>query len=253
MRIKGHREEKAKKKTQLELTRANLKARVLQLGKDLSDANTNIEGIRNDMDEANKDRNKQNTEYKSVVADQMAVQTVLKKALEKLEAFYKRGVGNKMSLVGKKMSLLQHRGRRKQPHKFTKYKVNAGSAPVMGLLKDIIEDSELLVQQAKTNEKRAQQDYDQLVSNSREEISEISDAVEEKTEALATAKIELGGAESDLENAGDQLDSLKATLADLRKQCDWILANFKVRAKARLDEIEAIQAAKAMLSGAGGR
>jgi len=101
--------------------------------------------------------------------------------------------------------------------------------------------------------KKAQEDFDKLVSDSRDEISELSDAVEDKTEALATAKIELGGAENDLENANDRLDSLKASLADFHKQCDWILANFKVRAKARLEEIEAIQAAKAMLSGAGGR
>jgi len=235
----------SERKNQLELKKDSLKAQVVQLGKDLGDVKKKIQGMNDDMDTAKKERSEQNSEYKTLVVEQTAIQTVLKKALEKLEAFYKRG-------VGKKLSLRQRRVRR-QPVKFTAYKVNEGSAPVMGLLKDIMSKSELLVQKAKVTEKKAQEDFDKLVSDSRDEISELSDAVEDKTEALATAKIELGGAENDLENANDRLDSLKASLADFHKQCDWILANFKVRAKARLEEIEAIQAAKAMLSGAGGR
>jgi len=236
----------SERKNQLEMKKGTLKAQALQLGKEFSDAKKKIQGILDDMGEAKKDRTKQNAEYKTVVVEQMAIQTVLKKALEKLEAFYKSG-------VGKKLSLRQRRMQRNPGRKFTDYKVNEGSAPVIGMLKNIISDSEILVQQANSNEKSAQQDYDKVVSDSKEEISELSDAVQEKTEALATTKIEFGRAESDLENIGDQLDSLKASLADFHKQCDWILANFKVRAKARLEEIEAIQAAKAMLSGAGGR
>ena len=42
-------------------------------------------------------------------------------------------------------------------------------------------------------------------------------------------------------------------MADVRFKCDWTLANFDIRQEARLKEIEAIQKAKGILSGAGSK
>jgi len=47
-----------------------------------------------------------------------------------------------------------------------------------------------------------------------------------------------------------ELESLAAYEADLHDECDFVLKNFEIRQKARLQEMEAIQAAKAILSGA---
>jgi len=44
--------------------------------------------------------------------------------------------------------------------------------------------------------------------------------------------------------------SLAQYEADLHEQCDFVLKNFDIRQKARLQEMEAVQAAKAILSGA---
>jgi len=47
------------------------------------------------------------------------------------------------------------------------------------------------------------------------------------------------------------LQALALTEADLHGECDWVLRNFELRQRARLQEIEAIQQAKAILSGEG--
>jgi len=45
------------------------------------------------------------------------------------------------------------------------------------------------------------------------------------------------------------LDNLGAYKGDLHEQCDFVLANFAIRQKARTQEIEAINQAKSFLSG----
>ena len=45
------------------------------------------------------------------------------------------------------------------------------------------------------------------------------------------------------------LDDLAAYKSDLHEQCDFVLANFDIRQKARTQEIEAIQQAQSFLSG----
>jgi len=45
------------------------------------------------------------------------------------------------------------------------------------------------------------------------------------------------------------LESLALTEQDLHGECDFVLKNFAIRQKARMDEMEAIGQAKAILSG----
>jgi len=46
------------------------------------------------------------------------------------------------------------------------------------------------------------------------------------------------------------LESLAAYLGDLHQDCDYILKNFEIRQGGRSQEIEALQQAKQILSGA---
>jgi len=136
------------------------------------------------------------------------------------------------------------------PVKFNKYKKNAGASPVMGLVGQIVEDSEKLVSEATSAEYKAQKDYEKFVTDSNGLIKGLSEAVEANTKASAAAKGELAEAKGDHESAIGELESLAAYEADLHGQCDFVLKNFDIRQKARLQEMEAIQAAKGILSGA---
>jgi chromosome segregation ATPase len=94
---------------------------------------------------ASETREKENSEFQTTVADQRATQAILNKALAKLNKFY-----------GKKSALLSVKASAKQepPVKFNKYKSNAGSSGVMGLIEQIIEDSKALEKEAVDGESR---------------------------------------------------------------------------------------------------
>jgi len=212
------------------------------LEKEISHANAEIAEVEAEVKKAGSTREQENAEFQTTVADQRATQTILQKALLRLQDFYSKGIGNQVTFTQRSAQTPQAQ--------FTKYKTNAGASPVMGLLEQIIEDSKQLEAEATTSETRAQADYEEFVKDSNAMITQLSSAVAQKTKASADAKLESAEAESNLESADAELESLAAYESDLHAQCDFVLKNFDVRQKARLQEIEAIQAAKAILSGA---
>jgi hypothetical protein len=230
---------KAVEKKDLETTLDTLAAETAKLNTEIAEAKTNSAETELSIKEASEQREKENAEFQSTVADQRATQSILKKALARLEDFYKKGLG--------KAALLQ--AKQEPPVKFNEYKDNAGSSPVMGLLEQIIEDSVTLETEATASETEAQTDYEGFVKKSNDLIASLSEAITTKTKAVATAMAETAEAEASKADAEAELESLAQILSDLHGECDFVVKNFEIRQKARLQEIEAIQGAKGILSG----
>merc|ERR1719507_297394 len=119
----------------------------------------------------------------------------------------------------------------------------------MGLIEQILEDSKALEQEATAAEQKAQTDYEAFAKDSNAILKDLQEAVTAKTKASAAADGDKAQASADLEDTDDELESLAAYEADLHAECDFVLKNFDVRQKARMQETEAIQSAKAILSG----
>eukprot|EP00747_Dinoflagellata_sp_TGD_P136755 gnl/TRDRNA2_/TRDRNA2_175597_c0_seq16.p1 gnl/TRDRNA2_/TRDRNA2_175597_c0~~gnl/TRDRNA2_/TRDRNA2_175597_c0_seq16.p1 ORF type:complete len:416 (-),score=163.21 gnl/TRDRNA2_/TRDRNA2_175597_c0_seq16:49-1146(-) len=229
---------KTKEKEDLEGKMDQLGKTIKQLTKEIAEAKKQIADTEVAIKKASETREEENAEYQTVVADQRATQTILKKALKRLEAFYKKAAA---------ASLVQQTppGGGLKP-----MKKNAGASPVMGMIQDIIEDSKELEAEAVAGEKQAQADYEKFVKDSNALISDLSTSVEEKTKAVAAANLDLEGAKSDHESAVSELEALAGVKQDLHGECDFVLKNFEVRQKARLAEMEGIAQAKQILSGA---
>jgi len=230
-------------KDDLEAKIDSLDALMTKLGKEIAAAKQQISQTKVEIKKASENREAENKEFQQTVSDQRATQEILTKALQRLKDFYSKG-------IGKKVIYLQQSARQTPPVQFTKYKSNAGSSPVMGLLEQIIEDSLALEKEVTTGEYKAQADYEKFTKDSNTLIADLSETVAAKTKAIAEAKLETAEAEGDLKSTVSELESLAAYKADLHGQCDFVLKNFEVRQKARLQEMEAIQAAKGILSGA---
>merc|ERR1719362_2110275 len=100
------------------------------------------------MKRAGEDREKENKEFQSTVADQRATQRLLKAALTVLQDFY-----------GKKAAFLQ--GRKQEPAGppppgFEAYKKNAASGGVMDMIQQIISDAKAMEAEAIRSEEDAQ-------------------------------------------------------------------------------------------------
>merc|ERR1719238_358323 len=229
--------EKTDLKEDLEGKMDQLTKQIKQLEEEIAEAKKQVADTELAIKKASEAREEENAEYQTTVADQRATQAILAKALKKLESFYAKAAA---------AALVQQT----PPVQFNSYKKNAGAGPVMGMIEQIVEDSKKLETEAVAAEKQAQSDYEGFVKDSNALIKDLSDSVEEKTKNVADATLETEQAKSDHEAAVTELASLADVLADLHNECDFVLKNFEIRQKARLQEMEAIAQAKQILSGA---
>mmetsp|Transcript_95763 Transcript_95763/g.209447 ORF Transcript_95763/g.209447 Transcript_95763/m.209447 type:complete len:791 (+) Transcript_95763:1039-3411(+) len=233
---------KGQLKKDLEATISHLEMMVDKLEGEIKDHQGQISATQVEIKKAGEQREAENKDFQVVVADQRATQSILAKAMTKLKDFYEKTA---------KESFLQQGSNKKQtpPVQFNDYKVNAGSNSVIGLLEQIIEDSKALEAEATASETSAQAAYETFVKDSNGVIAVLQQAITKKSEDIAAAKSDLAVTSEDLDNTVGELESLTAYEEDLHYRCDFVLKNFDIRQHARLQEIEAIQQAKAILSG----
>merc|ERR1719321_1611138 len=131
------------------------------------------------------------------------------------------------------------------------YKPNKGGAGgVMQMIEKLIYDAKDLEATATQSESEAQAEYEATVADTNDSIAALQKEIVSNTKAVGEAKEELKEAESDLIDTVNELEDLSKYTADLHKECDYYIKNFDARQGARALEIEALQQAKQILSGA---
>merc|ERR1719359_223637 len=231
---------KTEEKNDLEQKIDGLVSDIERLTKEIKEAGDTIAETQKAVKKASEDREKENAEFQTTVADQRATQVILKKALKRMKDFY--------GFLQKKALLQQ--GQTPPGGGFKPMKKNAGASPVIGMIEQIIEESVAVEKEAMEGEKSAQADYETFVKDSNALIKELSTAITEKTKTKSDAEAEKVSSETEKKAVEEELISLSEYKADLHEQCDFILKNFDIRQKARLQEMEAIAEAKGILSGA---
>jgi len=194
------------------------------------------------MKRAGEDREKENKEFQTTVADQRATQKLLKAALTVLQDFY-----------GKKAALLQQKQEPAGPPPppgFEAYKKNAASGGVMKMIEEIINDAKAMEAEAIRSEEDAQKAYEDFVKETNASIEAKSKEIVNKSEEKAKAESDLVETKEAKEAVMLELEQLSNYNAELHQSCDFILKNFDIRQTARDEEIEALKQAKAILSGA---
>jgi len=86
------------------------------------------------------------------------------------------------------------------------------------------------------------------VRDSNTEVKALLEKIADLTEQLARVDADLNQANADLLALGKLLDSLQQRKQDLEYTCHYVLKNFDDRQQARVDEIDALNSAKAVMS-----
>jgi septal ring factor EnvC (AmiA/AmiB activator) len=136
------------------------------------------------------------------------------------------------------------------PETFGAYVKKGESSGVMKLMGMLIADLDKEMTEATTEEEDAQADYEAMMKSSADKRAADSKTLTEKEATKASLE---GDLESHTEAKASATKELTATLqyiASLHLECDWLMKYFDVRAEARASEIDALGAAKAVLSGA---
>merc|ERR1719191_1491042 len=216
----------------------NARAQELK-ARDIDDLEAEIETLEAEIAEmqtqlkrAGEDRELENKDFQATVADQRETQKLLNSALNVLKAVYA-----KKFLLQVQMDKKQEPAGPPPPPGFGTYKKQS-SGGVMGMLEQIIADTETLEAEAIKAESDAQKAYEAFVKDT-------NASVEEKTRDITNKSDEKAK-----EAAMNEQQMNKNEEADLHKSCDFTLKNFDIRQASRDQEVEALRQAKSILSGA---
>merc|ERR1719486_588448 len=216
----------------------DLEMQIDALNKAINNLKSEISEMQVQMKRAGEDREKENKEFQTTVADQRATAKLLKAALTILQDFY-----------GKK-SLLQEPAGPPPPAGFESYKKNQASGGVMGMMQQIIDDAKAMEAEAIRSEEDAQKAYEDFVKETNASIEAKSKDIVNKSEEKAKAESDLVDAQEAKEAVMLELEQLSNYKAQLHSSCDFVTKNFEIRQTARDEEVEALRQAKAILSGA---
>jgi len=227
---------------ELEAQIADLTSTIDELTKSIATLQSEIAEMQTQLKRAGEDREKENADFQTTVADQRATQALLTKALDVLKGVYA------------KKELFQLKARQEPagpppPPGFKKYEKSGGAGGVMGMIEQIIRDAKTLEAEAIQAETDSQKAYESFVKDSNKSIEEKNRDITNKTAEKATAEGDLTAANEAKETAMNEAQQLSNENADLHKSCDFVLKNFDIRQEARDQEVEALRQAKAILSG----
>jgi len=218
----------------------DMTATIESLTKQTADLQAQVAEMQKQMTIASSDREAENKEFQDVVADQRATQAVLKKAIARMQVFYKKSF------------LQQEPGavNAPPPGEFKEYKSNAGGSGVMMLLDNVLEEAHELESKAIKDEGDAQASYEEFILNSNDSVAALQRNIMNNQEQKASTDSAKVTAEGDRESALEDAEGLAKVAGDLHKDCDFLLKNFDARQAAMTQEIEALGEAKGYLSGA---
>jgi len=265
---------------------ATAKETISTLAQEIASLTAGIKALDKSVAEATEQRKEENAEFKALIASDTAATEVLKFAKNRLNKFYNPklykppakkelsredriyvnegnagdlvttaapgGIANTGVTVLAQVSAHRTKEAPAAPPSTwgayaSKSQENTGVIAMIDLL---IKDMTKEMTEAETEEKDAQADYEEMMKDSAAKRTTDSKSLTAKSSAKADAEADL---QAHTEHHAESSKELMATMkyiASLHAECDWLLQYFDVRKEARAGEVESLQQAKAVLSGA---
>merc|ERR1740121_2369364 len=104
--------------------------------------------------------------------------------------------------------------------------------------------------EATHDEQSAQEDYEAFAKSTTAAIGAKNSTLLDKSEKKGQIEIAIVEAGESKDGALKELKELSEKEAEVHTSCDFLLKSFEERQSSRVDEMEALQQAKALLSGA---
>jgi len=238
------------KKKALEKTVSDLETAITEAKEGIQTTKEEIDaledGIRaldKSVAEATEQRKEENEDYKTLMQQNAAAKELIGFAKNRMNKFYNPKLY--------KAALIQKAAPPPPPESIEAYsKKGEESNGIIAMMDALVRDLDKEMTEAETTEKDAQGDYETFMSDSKTKRAEDSKALTDKETSLATLQESL---ESQTEEKTSTEKTLQATLSyinSLHGECDWLIKYFDMRKEARESESDALEKAKAVLSGA---
>jgi hypothetical protein len=245
-------EKKALERTdhKLELSIADLTESVAARKQEIAALGEGIVALDKQVAEATDQRREENSDYKTLMMNNNAAKELLEVAKNRLNKFYNPKLYRPAAAMFMQISM--HRGKADPgpppagPGAHNKQDGNG----VIGMIDTLIKDLDMEMTEAETNEKNAQEEYEEMMADSASKRADDSKSMGEKAAAQADGEALLVTNGKKLTSTKKEILANAEYIANLHAQCDWMLKFFDVRAEARAGEIDSLKKARAVLSGA---
>merc|ERR1719424_2049668 len=215
--------------------------------------------------EATAIRKEENAEYKELMQSDGAAKELLLFAKNRLNKFYNPKLYNPpakvelsdMGAISRDMSFVQIREHAQlkakvepPPETWDAYAKSGESTGVVAMIDLLVKDLDTEMTEAKVEEDNSQEEYGKTVADAKADRTGLSKSLKSKSAVKADLTADLETLKSDKKSTGAELMATEKFLSDIHGDCDWLLKYSGVRAEARTGEIESLDKAKAILSGA---
>jgi len=227
---------------------------IATLTEEIAALSAGITALDKSVAEATQNRKAEHEEFNELIASDSAAKEILGLAKNRLNKFYNPKLYKTTAAPTAAFAeISEHVQANPGPPPATwsafakQSEANGGVVQMVNLL---IADLDKDMTEARADERDAQGDYEQLMSDSAEKRSADSKSLSEKQAAKADTQATVEGHEDDKASATNELAATNKYIAELHAECDWLMKYFDVRKQARADEMDSLRNAKAALSGA---
>jgi septal ring factor EnvC (AmiA/AmiB activator) len=239
---------------------------IMALVAEIKEAKTSIGELDNSVAQATALRKEQNEDFKALIQSDSAAKELLGFAKNRLNKFYNPKLYNppakvelsEMGAISRDMSLVQvseHSQHKSSvappPETWDAYaKKSEESTGVIAMIDLLVKDLDTEMTEAEVEEKNAQQEYDTWMADAKKDRTGLSKSLTEKTAAKADLEEDQEKMEDEKKATTAELMATDKFISNLHAECDWLVQYFDVRKAARAGEIDSLDKAKAVLSGA---
>jgi len=245
---------------------ASTTEKIAALKEEIAETGKSIKALDKGVKEATAIRKEENAEYKELMQSDSAAKELLLFAKNRLNKFYNPKLYNppaktelsEAGAIERDMSLVQVRehvqlGSRVEPPPETwdaYAKKSEESTGVISMIDLLVKDLDTEMTEAKVEEDNSQEEYSKTIADAKADRVGLSKALKDKTAAKADLTSDLETLKSGKKSTTAELMATEKFISELHGECDWLLKYFDVRAEARTSEIDSLNKAKAILSGA---
>jgi len=238
---------------------AESKDSVAKLEEEIKSINDGVKALDESVTQATENRKAESAEYQELMQSDSAAVDLLGMAKERLNKFYNPDLTTDTTTTTDKydpyaflqLSAATEAAVGAPPPTAGAYKAKAQeSNGILHMMDTMIQDLDKEMTIAKTEEKNSQEEYEESVADAKAKRAADVKSAGQKSKAKADIEGDINEDASEKDGESKELRAVKEYTLDLHKECDWMLQNFDLRAKAREEEVENLKRSKAVLAGA---
>jgi len=202
--------------------------------------------------EATDQRKEENSDYTTLMAGDAAAKDILAFAKNRLNKFYNpklyKAPAASFVQVSTHRQLDAPPAAPEAPAAYSKKGEESGG--VIAMIDGLVKDLDMEMTEAETEEKLAQEEYEELMGDSSQKRAADSKSITAKEGEKADTETALSEQTENHKSTTSELMATLEYLQSLHADCDWLIKFFDMRKEARTGEIDSLKKAKAVLSGA---